>query len=243
MNSNDAKPLIEKEEGGPGMGWLAQDSRKFFSPYADRNRHAILEQALQKHLDRDITGMLLEVASGSGQHVAHFAPHFSNLQFLPTEYPGLPSPMAKKPQGISEILGSIDAYAESISNVLPAQELDVTSSTWPGEEPGNNHYAAVLCINLVHIAPMSVAEGLYAGVGRTLQNGGFFFLYGPFKFGPGPATPESNAEFDLMLKTLDENFGIRNVQDLDDIASKHGLTRVAVHDMPANNHVLVYQKQ
>lgn len=245
-------PQIREEDGGPGMGWLIQDSRKFFSPYADRNKHAILEGALKKHLDQETaTGIFLEVASGSGQHITYFAPHFPNLQFLPTEYAGFPSPMAKKRREISEILTSIDAYAEGISNILPAKELDVTSSVWPGEQVDNtkgsndqrHNFTGVLCINMIHIAPMFVAEALYAGVGRTLSQHGFFFLYGPFKFGSGPATPESNAAFDAKLRNMDEQFGIRNVDDLEVIAKRYGLKRVAVHPMPANNHVLVYQRE
>jgi len=97
------RPQIREEDSGFGMGWLIQDTRKFYSPYADRNKHAILEGALRKHLDQETaTGIFLEVASGSGQHIRYFAPHFPNLQFLPTEYAGFPSPMAKKRQEISQ---------------------------------------------------------------------------------------------------------------------------------------------
>ena len=245
--SNDATPpepdLIRQGEGGNGTGFLAEDHRKFFSPPAGRNKQPILE-VLQQHLGPSEEGTVLEVSSGSGQHVSHFAPNYPKLQFQPTEYPGFASPLAKGTQDLSEILTSIDAYCENCKNVLPAKFLDATAVAWPGEEDGVcPAHTAVITINLCHISPFEVTKGLFAGAGRTLRpGGGLFFLYGPFKFGPGPATPESNAAFDEKLRQLDPNFGIRNVQDIDEIASTHGLVRKATHDMPASNHLLVYEK-
>ena len=243
--SNDATPpdLIRQNEGGMGTGWLSEDHRKFFSPPASRNKQPILE-VIQHHIEPSREGTVLEVSSGSGQHVSHFAPNYPKLQFQPTEYPGFASPMAKGAQDLTEILTSIDAYCENCENVLPAKFLDATAGTWPGEEDGVcPAHTAVITINLCHISPFSVTKGLVAGAGRTLSSSGLFFLYGPFKFGPGPATPESNAAFDEKLRQLDPNFGIRNVQDIDEIASTHRLVRKATHDMPANNHLLVYEKE
>ena len=211
------------------------------SPPANRNKQAILE-VLQKHLPTTGDGTVLEISSGSGQHIHHFAPNFPNLKFQPSEYPGFSSPVADAPQELNTILGSVDAYCEGTSNVLPAIYLDAASDEWATETFGENpNFAAVICINLCHISPFAVSEGLLTGSGRTLRPGGHLIIYGPFKFGPGPAEPESNEAFDQKLKSLDGAFGIRNVLELDKIASIHGLVRVAVHDMPANNHTLVYQ--
>jgi len=235
-------PALSREVGH-GQGFLQEDERKFYSPPAERNKRAILD-ILRKYLSNESGGTVLEVSSGSGQHVGHFAPAFPDLKFLPTEYPGMSSPMAPGPQKLDEILGSIDAYCEELPNVLPAIYLDAASDKWASEERGQHpNFTAVICINLCHISPYVVTEGLFAGSARTLRAGGYLLLYGPFKFGEGPAVPESNEEFDKKLKSIDAAFGLRNVDDLDQIAAAHDMTRVAAHGMPANNHTLVYQKK
>ena len=224
---------------------------KFYSGPAERNKQPILE-ILQQYLlpqqdDQHSSSLnssggstILEICSGSGQHVQHFAREFPSLQFLPTEYPGYPSPGAKQPQDLEAILGSIVAYSKGIPNILPPVLLDVTSTEWPTGGKGN--VVAIVCINLCHIAPMKVTEALFAGAEHTLPSGGLLFLYGPFKFGSGPAVPESNAQFDAKLHQIDPAFGIRNVLELDSLAASCGFSRIGTHEMPAHNHTLVYKK-
>jgi len=235
--------LVRTSEYAFGAGWLEDDERKFYSPAAERNKQPILE-VLELYLSNEQSGgTVLEVASGSGQHVSYFAARFPQLQFQPSEYPGFPCPgPAQKPQEIHEILGSILAYSEGLSNILPPIQLDVMYEKWGTWEASTNALAAIICTNLVHIAPWDVAVGLFEGAGKTLQNGGFLFLYGPFKFCPGEAHPESNAIFDKKLKELDPNFGLRNVEDLDVLGKSNGLIRRHTYEMPANNHMLLYEK-
>src|SRR4051794_34803802 len=133
---------------------------RLFAPSASRNRAPILE-ALRPHLPR--SGAVLEIASGTGEHVAHFAAALPELTWQPSD----PEP---------ERRASIDAWTANLPNVRPAHALDAASSDWPIERAD-----AVLCIDLIHIAPWVVAEGLVTGAARILPPGGLLALYGPYR--------------------------------------------------------------
>lgn len=100
---------------------------------------------------------------------------------------------------------------------------------------------AVTCCNMIHIAPFEACEGLFAGVGRLLEPGGIFHLYGPFRF-EGAFTSDSNEAFDRSLKSRDPSWGVRDTTDLDALAEQHGLVRRATVALPANNHSLIFER-
>ena len=134
------------------------------APAAQRNRQPILE-VLKHHLPTE--GLVLEIASGTGEHVVHFAAAAPHLTFQPSD----PDDGAR---------ASIDDWVKTLRlpNIRPAVALDVTSPSWPVD-----HASAILCSNMIHIAPWEAAVGLMAGAGRILPPGGLLFLYGPYRRG------------------------------------------------------------
>lgn len=209
------------------------DRKQGFAPAAHRNREPICE-ALERLLPRpageqgaEERGRLLEIASGTGQHVVFFAERLPGWDFQPSDVD-------------AAALESVEAYrAESgLPNVRPAVALDVTE---PGWELGLAAVDAVLCSNLVHIAPWAAAEGLLAGAGGLLAAGGRLLLYGPFRF-HGVFTAPSNEAFDRSLRERDGGWGVRDVDDLDRVAAAAGLRRAQTVALPANNHLLVYER-
>lgn len=161
---------------------------------------------------------------------------------MPTEYPGFPAPMAERRQEIEEILGSINAYTEDYANVLDSMTCDIKDpQSWL--QFSATPVQGVICINILHISDISVARGLFEGSGQVLAPKGHLFIYEACKFSDGPAVPESNEAFDAKLKEFNPAYGLRNVHDLDGFASENKLKRVGTHERPANNYVLVYEKE
>lgn len=197
---------------------------KLHYPATHRNRDAILA-VLQDRLPD--SGRILEIASGSGEHVVHFAAALPDLTFQPS------TPDAAE-------RASVDAHAREshLSNVLPALDLDTRAQPWP--VPAGS-IDAIMCANMIHIAPFEAAVGLFHGAARVLTPDGVFFLYGPFSFS-GKFTSDSNAAFDASLKSRDPSWGVRDVDDLDALGAEVGLVRVETIAMPANNHVLVWRR-
>jgi SAM-dependent methyltransferase len=201
---------------------MTADARHY-APAAARNRAPILE-VLQRHLPS--RGLVLEVASGSGEHTAHFATAFPDLVFQPSD----PDPRA---------LASIDAWAAALglSNVRPAIALDATAEVWPIDAAD-----AVLCINMIHIAPWAAAVGLMRGAARVLPKGGVLYLYGPFRR-EGRHTAPSNAAFDRSLRLQNPDWGVRDLEAVVVLAGAQGFAQPTVEAMPANNLSLVFRKQ
>lgn len=187
-------------------------------PAAERNKADILA-AMRPHLPA--AGRVLEIASGSGQHTAHFAAALPQLRFQPTDYD--PSH-----------LESIAAWTSELSNVAEPQQLDVTGE-WP-----TGPFDAVYCANMIHIAPWAAAEGLLAGVGRVLTDDGVFCLYGPFRI--AGTYSDSNARFHASLQSRDPAWGVRDLEAVEALAAQAGLTRVALLALPANNHLVVFRR-
>ncbi|GEP11279.1 DUF938 domain-containing protein [Methylobacterium gnaphalii] len=198
------------------------DGDALFSPSAARNREVILD-VLRWVLPA--SGLVLEIASGSGEHAVHFARALPGLTWQPSD----PDPAA---------LRSISAHARSASlgNLRPALALDAEAPLWPLE-----HADAVVSINMVHIAPWPAAEGLMAGAGRVLEKGGPLLLYGPFTV-DGTHTAPSNSAFDASLRMRDPRWGIRDVAALEQAAAAHGMQPAERVPMPANNFCLVFRK-
>lgn len=194
---------------------------KPFSESCEQNREPILA-VLQQHLAG--TRRLLEIGSGTGQHAVYFAPAFPRLQWITSDVP------ANHP-GIRAWLAGA-----KLANVSGPLTLDVNRPDWPLDTCD-----AVFSANTAHIMAWPAVRNLFAGIGRVLEDGGVFCLYGPFNYG-GEYTSDSNRRFDAWLRARDPRSGIRDFEALSDLAEEAGLALVADHPMPANNRTLVWQK-
>lgn len=199
-------------------GGSALRDARFHAPATLRNRDPILA-VLARHLPAASGPPVLEVASGSGEHAVHFAAALPGLVFQPSD----PDPGAR---------ASIDAWVRGarLPNLRPALALDAAAAEpWPVAEA-----AAVLCINMVHIAPWEATEGLLRGAARILPPGGLLYLYGPFRQG-GHHTAPSNAAFDADLRARDPLWGLRDLEAVAAEATRRGFGPPLVEAMPANN--------
>ena len=188
----------------------------------DRNREPILE-VLRRVLPA--TGVVLEIASGTGQHAAFFACALPELRWQPSD--------ASAPH-----LDSIRAWsaASGADNIAPPLLLDVERQPWPIA-----HADAVLNINMIHIAPWSATAALFECAARILDLRGVLFLYGPF-MRDGQHTAESNQRFDERLRGEDPRWGVRDVADVERVANAAGFLLDEVVPMPANNLSLVFRR-
>jgi hypothetical protein len=201
----------------PSLG----DARRH-APATLRNRDAIAD-VLRAELPA--SGTVLEVASGSGEHIVHFAGLFSVLLWQPSD----PDPAA---------LTSIAAWAKEHpqSNLRPPLMLDAAAPDWPVTQAD-----AVLCINMVHISPWAATLGLLRSAAQLLPAGAPLILYGPF-IQAGVETAPSNLAFDASLRARDPAWGLRAVEDVADTAAREGLRLAAIHSMPANNLAVVLRR-
>jgi hypothetical protein len=196
------------------------------SPAADRNKVPIAD-ALERVLP--LEGLVLEIASGSGQHAEHLAARFPNLSFQPSD----PSEDAR-----TSIEGRREALAAR--NLRAPLAIDVREAGWPSALAGEP-VAAILCINMIHIAPPEATTGLLVGAAALLPPGAPLVLYGPFRFS-GRFLAESNAAFDADLRRRDPRWGVRDLDDVTTAAGAAGFTREDVVALPANNHVIVFRR-
>ena len=193
---------------------------RLHAPATLRNRGPILD-ALRPRLPP--RGLVLEVASGTGEHAAHLAAALPHLLFQPTD----PDPAHR---------ASIAAWTGELPNVRPPLALDASAPDWPVR-----HAEAVLCVNLIHIAPWAATEGLLSGAARVLPPGGPLVLYGPFKR-DGRHTAPSNAAFDAELRARDPAWGVRDLGDVARLAGAAGFGMAEVVPMPANNLTVMFRR-
>jgi hypothetical protein len=200
---------------------MTEDARRY-APSVARNKDAIAA-VLARHLP--VSGLVLEIASGSGEHAMHFASAFPGLTFQPSD----PSEEARD---------SIQAWraATPLPNVLPPLDLDVTAQQWPIA-----HADVLTCINMIHIAPWAATLGLMQGAARLLPKGGILFLYGPYRR-HGQHTAPSNAEFDASLRERDPSWGVRDLEAVAAAATAAGFAAPLIEAMPANNFALIFQR-
>ena len=197
-------------------------SAKLVSAPADRNKAPILE-VLKRVLPH--SGLVLEIASGSGQHVSHFAKALPNLAWQPSD-------------ADAQARRSIDAWIaeERLANIRAPIDLDVLVRPWPLAACD-----AVVCINMIHISPWQATLDLMSGAARLLGTEGVLFLYGPFRrFGEHTAT--SNEVFDASLRARNSEWGVRDVEAVGDVASNHSFSLEQVVEMPANNLSVVFRR-
>ncbi|MDG2303335.1 MAG: DUF938 domain-containing protein [Candidatus Binatia bacterium] len=189
------------------------------APATDRNREPILE-VLRDCLPK--SGRVLEIACGTGQHTAFFAPEFPNLEWQPSDL----DPEAR---------ASTDEWARNLANVQPAIALDASAREWP-----LNGVSAIFCANMIHIAPIEACTGLVVGAGRALEPKGLLILYGPYRR-DGAHTAASNASFDEDLRARNPSWGIRDLEFVTAEAANAGLVHQGTTQMPANNLLLVFR--
>lgn len=222
------------------------DSR-IVSPSAERNKGPIAEVLMELLPER---GGVLEVSSGTGQHIVHFAQAMPHLRWQPTEYD-------------ADNLKSIASWLERarLSNVNAPILLDVHDEVWPatiaagdslvpaGDSLANRsvagrpvEVAAVVCLNMIHIAPPSATEALVRGAANILRSGGILFLYGPFRR-EGRHTSASNEAFDQLLRGRNPDWGVRNLEDVALLATSAGFQLQEIKAMPANNFAVAFSKQ
>jgi SAM-dependent methyltransferase len=192
-------------------------------PAVARNREPILG-VLRDCLPR--SALVLEIASGTGEHAVWFSSALSALTWQPTDHD-------------PEALKSIAAWRDMAGspNLLPPLWLDASAEIWPVAQAD-----AVVAINMVHIAPWNATQGLVAGAARVLTSGGLLFLYGPFRE-EGVHTALSNAAFDADLRTRNPSWGIRDLDEIAELASKHGFKAPERIAMPANNLSVVFRRR
>ena len=186
-----------------------------------RNRAAILE-ILRRHLPA--RGAVLEIASGSGEHVTHFAAALPDLVFQPSD----PDPAARASSAAR-------IQQEKLQNVREPLDLDAAAEDWPLPSEIAGSLVAILCINMIHASPWRSALGLLRGAGKTLRPQSLLYLYGPYRRG-GRHTAPSNDEFDRnYLRARDPEWGVRNLEDVIAEAAVQQLALAEIIEMPANN--------
>jgi SAM-dependent methyltransferase len=194
------------------------------SPATARNREPIL-QVLRPRLPAQ--GLVLEIASGAGEHAVHMARALPAVQWQPTD---------RDP----DALESIAAWREAsgLANLLEPLALDAADpGSWLVSEAD-----AVVCINMVHISPWSATQGLISGAGRVLPQGGMLYLYGPFREADVP-TAASNEAFDADLRARNPAWGLRRKEEVAQLAAASGLELAERIEMPANNLSLVFRRR
>lgn len=195
---------------------------RLYAPAAARNRAPILA-VLRECLPP--SRLVLEVASGSGEHAAFFAAALPHLAWQPSDKD-------------RRALDSIAAFRAACAapNILPPFLLDAEAATWPVQEAD-----AVLSINMIHIAPWSACIGLMAGAARLLPSRGLLYLYGPF-MESGRHTAPSNEAFDADLRARDPRWGVRDLDAVAEVAERHGLALEKTIAMPANNRSVIFRR-
>lgn len=188
----------------------------------ERNRDPIL-RVIGPVFDRP--GEILEIGSGTGQHAVYFARHLPHVIWhtsdRTTNHPGIRAWKARA--GLPNLRGPL--------------ALDVRDRAWP-----LSRVDGVFSANTAHIMDWQAVTALFAGVGRILRPEGHFCLYGPFRFS-GEFTSESNRAFDADLRRRDPDMGIRDVEALDELAREAGMQYETCHDLPANNHLIIWRRE
>ena len=211
--------MTRPDPSAPGSGRPLRDA-----PATHRNRAPILE-VIARWLPA--SARVLEIASGTGQHAVFFAERLPGLTWLPTD-------------GDPESLDAIADWvaASGVTNVEAPRLLDASRPDWP-ESLGP--IDAIFNANMIHISPWEVALGLFAGAGRALASGGLLLVYGPFKV-DGAHTSESNAAFDTSLRGRDPRWGVRDLERVVEVAAAAGLVHRETNELPANNMLLVFER-
>ncbi|HET9664761.1 MAG TPA: DUF938 domain-containing protein [Burkholderiales bacterium] len=199
-----------------------QDDGRWFMPAAERNKAPILA-VLQRVLPS--AGLVLEIGSGTGQHVVHFARALPQLTWQPSD----PDPEFR--ESVSLWLAQ-----SALASVKPPLDIDVCRRPWPVKRAD-----AVTSINMIHVAPQEATPALISGAAGLLSAGGVLFLYGPYRR-YGQHTAPSNETFDAQLRARNPEWGLRDIEEVERLAREAGFGACEVIDMPANNFSLVFRR-
>ena len=197
------------------------DARQY-APATLRNRDFILG------ILRDVLptkGLVLEIASGSGEHVVHFARNFPNLVFQPSD---------REPDALQSVAAWVKATR--VTNVRAPVVLDASQSPWPIASADG-----IICINMIHISPWEATLGLVRGAAAILPSTAPLYLYGPFKR-EGVATSPSNQAFDRSLRQREPIWGLRDLEAVAAVAQSVGFSLPTITEMPANNLSVVFRR-
>jgi Protein of unknown function (DUF938) len=194
------------------------------SPAAERNAWPLLAE-LRRLLPAE--GVMLEIASGTGQHAAAFSAGLPGWHWQPTE-------------ADAALLPSIGAWCAGLSRVRAPVTLDVGAPAWPAEVPAA--IDAMFCANMIHISPWPVTCALMRGAARHLKHGGWLLTYGPY-LEDGVETAQSNLAFDADLRRRDARWGLRRLAEVATEADASGLDLSERIAMPANNLLLVWRRR
>jgi SAM-dependent methyltransferase len=205
------------------IGKPPQPDGRLDAPAFHRN-HAPIWSVLAPHL-ADASGDVLEIGSGTGQHVVAFAANAPALTWWPSD----PNPKHCR---------SIEAWRRhaKLANVRPPLCIDISDPDWRRIGPADlpERFRAMLCLNVLHITPWSVTETLLDCAANALAPDGQLFVYGPF-MRDGRHTAPSNAAFDASLRRENPCWGVRDISLIGEAAQRRGLRMTAVEGMPANN--------
>jgi SAM-dependent methyltransferase len=204
----------------------AEADGRLDAPAFHRNAEPIW-RAIGEVLARS-SGSVLEIGSGTGQHIVTYAARCPHLTFWPSDI-------------MESHRASIEAYrlASGLTNVRAPVGIDLMNEWyWHDEIP----LGAILCFNVIHIAPWAVAQNLMHGAGRHLKTGGHLLMYGPYKRA-GAHTAPSNEAFDTSLRGRNPEWGVRDLESVADIAAQNGLALVKTVEMPANNLALAFERR
>jgi SAM-dependent methyltransferase len=198
------------------------DDARLYAPATARNREPIF-RVLERYLPQ--SGLVLEIASGSGEHVTHFAQNSASAVIFQPSDPD------------ADARSSIDAWVNALglSNVRPAVALNAASLDWPISQAD-----AIICINMIHISPWAATIGLMRGASRILPHDGPLYLYGPYRRG-GRHTAPSNEDFDRSLRERNPAWGVRDLDEVASLAAESGFSAPIIEEMPANNLSVIFR--
>ncbi|XP_043925574.1 methyltransferase-like 26 B [Protopterus annectens] len=199
------------------------------SPAAERNKDAILE-VLTNYLDPKEESFILEIASGSGQHIVHFAQALPGITWQPSE--------------INQMsLESVSAYitATKVSNVRTPLYIDFSKSWESWAELKQGSCDAIICINVLQFSTPESMQGIFQGAGNLLKDYGVLLTYGPFAIN-GIISPKCNAELDISLQKRNPEWGLRDIDVLRQLAGENSLRLERMLDMPEHNKCLIFRK-
>ena len=229
MAEQPPRKLRHVAEFGTGRTPPAEADGRLDGPAFHRNHTAIWSVLSRLLMGR--SGDVLEIGSGTGQHVVHFARQSPTITWWPSD-------------PLDTHVRSIDAWRrhEKCVNVQTPVRIDASASDWKLAEHGlPSAFTAMFCANVIHIAPWHVAEGIFAGAARHLRVDGRLFLYGPFRR-DGRHNSPSNETFDADLRRDNPEWGVRDTADLTKLAGTNELRLAELIEMPSNNATLVFER-
>ena len=201
------------------------DARQY-APATQRNREPIFEILSRVLVQKS---NILEIASGTGEHAVYFASRLKSYRWIPSD---------TNPTSWESIVAW--KQAEAVANLEQPLSIDVTQANWQ-QQVAELNIDAIVNINMIHIAPWQACLGLMTGAGQILPPGGVLYLYGPYKRNGEHIAP-SNANFDRSLRDRNSEWGVRDLEAVEEAAAAENLRLQQVIEMPANNLSVIFSR-